>query len=369
VQTGLRAAIDEHGKESIATYLGNPTAHSLDTQTFIRVLLRAIGSRQRYSAATVDQAPKQVASGYLFGSAAAVAIPDIDRTDFLLILGANPLVSNGSLCVAPDWPGRMKAIRARGGKIVTVDPRRTRTAVKSDEWIGIRPATDAAWLLSLIHVIFAEQLADPGERLTPYLAGLAEIRALSAEFSPAVTERYTSVSAEVTTRLAREFAAAKRAVAYGRMGTTTTRFGTITSWLIDVLNTITGNLDEPGGAMFARPAIGGLLPAAEPGGRGFAIGRSRTRVRGLPEVLGEFPVAALAEEITTPGPGQVRTLITVAGNPVSVHSRQRGARSGSTTLPCTFRSGACCATCSHVSEPRRRRPRCARSWSSCWPPC
>jgi anaerobic selenocysteine-containing dehydrogenase len=309
----LPALLEAHGRDACAVYLGNPSAHSLAATLYGRVLLKAIGTKNIFSASTVDQYPKQMASALMFGTGLSIAIPDLDRTDFLLILGANPVASNGSLMTAPDVRGRLRAIRARGGKIVVVDPRRTRTAKEADEHLFIRPGTDALLLFALVNVIFEEALATPVD----HVAGLDEVRELARDFTPEAVSGATGIHAETIRRLARELAGAPTAAVYGRIGTTTQLFGTTASWLVDVLNAITGNLDRPGGAMFPRAAAGAANTRGEGGsGRGVAFGRWRSRVRGLGEIFGELPVATLSDEIETPGEGQVRALITVAGNPV-----------------------------------------------------
>jgi len=308
-----------HGREAVGVYLGNPGAHSLSLMLYNRLLLQALGTRRRFSASTVDQMPKQVAAGYMFGTGVSVAVPDLDRTDLLVMLGANPYASNGSMCTAPDFPGRIEAIRSRGGRVVVIDPRRSRTAEEADQWIAVRPGSDAVLLMSLVHVLFDEGLVDPGDRMSPLLAGLDEIRRACESFTPEATSEATGVDPEVVRALARELAAAPSAAVYGRIGTTTTEFGTTASWLVDVVNTLTGNLDRPGGVMFAVPATGGPTTRGKPGqGSGFRIGRGggRTVVSGHPEVMGEYPVAALAEEITDAGDERIRALVTVAGNPV-----------------------------------------------------
>ncbi|WP_320672150.1 molybdopterin-dependent oxidoreductase [Patulibacter defluvii] len=293
----------------VAVYLGNPAAHGLSAMLYGRVLLKALRTRSIFSASTLDQYPKQLATAHLFGSGATVPVPDLDRTDHLLILGANPVVSNGSLMTAPDVRGRLQAIRARGGKVVVVDPRRTRTAREADQHLAIRPGGDAAWLMALLHVLAAEGLTTPGE----HLAGLDEVLAAAEPFTPEAVAAVTGIAPEVTRTAARELAAAPRACVYGRIGTTTQRFGATASWLVDVLNAVTGNLDRPGGAMFPLPAHGKRGAGR---GRGARFGRWTSRVRGVGEVFGELPAACLAEELETPGPGQVRALITIAGNPV-----------------------------------------------------
>jgi anaerobic selenocysteine-containing dehydrogenase len=312
----LPPLLAEHGRSSVAVYLGNPNVHDHAASIYTSALIKAIGTDQRYSASTVDQMPKQVASGLMFGTGLSVAVPDIDRTDLLFVLGANPMVSNGSLLTAPDLPGRLAALRARGGRLVVIDPSRTRTAAIADEHLAIRPTTDALLLAAMAQVLFAEDLVDLGPA-GPWISGVDEVAGVVAEFTPEVVQASTGIPAATIRRLARELAAAPTAAVYGRMGTTTTAYGTLTSWLVDVLNVLTGNLDRPGGVMFTKAAAGAENAAGPPGtGRGVLIpGRRATRVRGLTSVLGELPVAALAEEIDTPGPGQVRGLITVAGNP------------------------------------------------------
>jgi anaerobic selenocysteine-containing dehydrogenase len=252
----------------------------------------------------------------MFGGGLTVPVPDVDRTDYLLMLGANPFASNGSLATAPDWPGRIEALIARGGKLVVVDPRRSRTAEAATEHVAVKPGADAFLLMAMVNVLGAEGLVDPGPN-GEYLAGVDEVLAVAAPFTPEATAPVTGVDADTVRRLARELAAAPTACVYGRIGTTTAEFGTITSWLVDVLNALTGNLDRPGGAMFTKAAAGSSNTRGTPRyGRGVRLHRRRSRVRGAPETLGELPVACLAEEIDTPGEGQVRALVTVAGNPV-----------------------------------------------------
>ncbi len=317
VERLLLPVIERHGREALAVYIGNPTAHNLSPMLFNRTLIQALGTRQRYSASTVDQMPKQVAAGYMFGTAVTIPVPDLDRTDYLLMLGANPYASNGSLCTAPDFPGRLEALRARGGTLVVVDPRRSRTVEEADEWLAVRPGTDALLLMGLVHTLFDEGLVDPGPHVAGHLDGLDEVQALAVPFAPEAVASACGIDAVVIRRIARELAAAPSAAVYGRIGTCTQAFGTTASWLIDVLNVLTGNLDRPGGAMFALPAAGGATTRGTPGkGPGFRIGRGRTKVRGLPEVLGEYPVVALAEEIDGDHDDRVRALVTVAGNPV-----------------------------------------------------
>ncbi len=311
----LPPIIEAHGPNAVGVYLGNPGVHNLSLALYGRVLLKALRTRSVFTASTVDQMPKQVSVGHMFGTGLSVPIPDVDRTDHMLILGANPLASNGSLMTAPDMRGRLRAIRARGGKVVVIDPRRTRTAAEADEHHFIRPGTDALLLAGMVHTLFDEGLVAPG-RLSAHLNGLDDVRALTEGFAPEEVAGACAIPAAEIRRLARELAAAARAVVYGRIGTCTQEFGTLASWLVDVLNVLTGNLDREGGAMFPLAAASQTNAQGAPGqGRGVKFGRWVSRVRGLPEAYGELPVATMAEEIDTPGEGQVRALITIAGNP------------------------------------------------------
>jgi anaerobic selenocysteine-containing dehydrogenase len=312
----LSPLLAEHGRNAVAVYIGNPNAHNLSSLAYGPVWLRALGSQNIYSASTVDQMPKQVSAGLMFGTMLSVPVPDVDRTDHLLILGANPLVSNGSLLTAPDMRGRLRRIRERGGKVVVVDPRRTRTADEADEHHFIRPGTDALLLAAMACTLVEEDLVDPG-RLNEHVNGLEDVTALVRDFAPELVAGACGIEADEIRRMARELAAAPRAAVYARIGTCTQEFGTLASWLVDVLNVLTGNLDREGGAMFPLAAAGQRNSSGTSGtGKGARIGRWHSRVRGLPETYGELPVSCLAEEIETPGEGQVRALVTVAGNPV-----------------------------------------------------
>lgn len=302
----------QHGRDAVGVYLGNPNVHNLAGTLYSRPLLKALGTRNIFSASTVDQMPKHVSCGLLFGDPGAIPVPDLDRCDWLLMLGANPFESNGSLCTAPDFPRRMQDIRARGGRIVVVDPKRTRTAEHASEHLPIRPGSDALLLLAMLQVVFREGLVSLG-RLHDHVLGLGELEQLVRPFTPEAVEVATAVPAATVERLARELATTERAAVYGRMGTNTVRFGTLTSWAIDALNLVTGHLDTPGGAMFALPAH--ATPKVAGPGAGFSVGRYRSRVKGYPEVRGEFPAATIADEIETPGEGQIRALFVVAGNP------------------------------------------------------
>lgn len=316
VADGLQRVIDAHGGRSVGIYLGNPSAHTIAGGLYAPQLIRALGTRHVYTASTLDQMPKQVACGYLFGNPFAFTVPDVDRTDHLIIIGANPLVSNGSLATAGDFAGKLRALRRRGGMLTVIDPNRTRTAELADTHIAPRPGTDAALLFAVVHVLFDEDLVSPDlGGLFDVVSGVDQIRAASADFIPEVVAEHCGLEALTIRELARSLAAAPRAAVYGRLGTSTVRFGTLTSWLVDVLNVLTGNLDRPGGAMFATSPIGPSPRPARPG-RGFTVGRWHSRVSGHPETTSEMPTATLAEEIEAPGDGQIKALITVAGNPV-----------------------------------------------------
>ncbi len=310
VERRLTSIVQAHGANAVAAYVGNPNVHNFGNGLALRPLLKALRTRNVYSASTVDQMPKHVSCGLVFGHPLLIPVPDIDRTDFLLLLGANPLESNGSLATAPDWPGRLAAIRARGGTVVVVDPRRTRTAERADRHLTIRPGTDAALLAGLARVLVTEGLTRPG-RLAELTVGVEALGQALGPFDTGRVEALTGVPADAVVSLARELAAAPTAAVYGRIGTHTTRYGTLAAWLVDVLNVLTGNLDRPGGAMFPHAAH----ERRQRQRRGFRTGRWHSRVRGLPEALGELPVATLADEIEEPGEGQVRALITVGGNP------------------------------------------------------
>ena len=315
VERLFTAVTGAHGREAVAVYLGNPTVHNLSGQLYAKAFLKALGTRNVFSASTVDQRPKELAAAWLFGGGLTIPVPDVDRTDFLLVLGANPYASNGSLATAPDWPGRIEAMRARGGRLVVVDPRRSRTAQEADLHLAIRPGTDALLLAALVTELNRTGRIDPGP-IADVVRGLPEVLEALAPFTPESVADTVGIAAEVIEALAADLAAAPTAAVYGRIGTTTAEFGTLASWLVEVLNVGTGNLDRPGGAMFTRAAAGASNTRGTPRvGRGFQSGRHRSRVRDLPETMGELPAACLAEEIDTPGPGQVRALFTVAGNP------------------------------------------------------
>ncbi|MET7574440.1 molybdopterin oxidoreductase family protein [Streptomyces sp. NPDC005492] len=316
VAAGLRPVVERYGPHAVGVVLGNPNVHTMAGALYPQVLLGALGTRSVFTASTVDQMPKHVSCGLLYGDANAIPVPDLDHTDHLLLIGANPLESNGSLCTAADFPGKLKALKARGGTLTVIDPRRTRTAKLADRHITVRPGGDALLLAAMTHVLFDEHLVDMGE-LAAHVQGIDELREHMRDFTPEAVAEASGVDAAEIRALARELAAAPTAAVYGRIGSCTVPHGTLASWLVDVLNILTGNLDRPGGALFPQAATDRTPRPAGPG-RGFALGRWHSRVSQYPEAKGELPLSALAEEIdTATAEGEpIRTLIAVAANPV-----------------------------------------------------
>lgn len=321
----------EHGNDAVGIYLGNPNVHNVSSSLYAPALVKALGTRMVFSASTVDQMPQQIAVGLMYGTGLSVPVPDIDRMDYLLVLGANPLVSNGSMWTAPDMPRRLRDLRRRGGRLVVVDPIRTRTAEAADEHLRIRPGTDGFLVAAIVRTLFDEDLVSLGSAETYVADGsVAAIREACAPFAPADVADLTGIPADDIVRIARELAGAGAAAVYGRMGTSTAgitladgtvqSFGTAASWWIAVANLLTGNLDRPGGVMWPLPVSGGPSTSGTPGrGRGVRVpGSHRSRVRGVGTFLGELPAACLAEEIDTPTDEgtPIRALITIAGNPV-----------------------------------------------------
>ena len=310
---GLRRVREEHGRNAVAVYWGNPIIHNHGTLVVRRGVNVALGTRNVFGAGSQDVSPRFATSFHLYGSSLSIPVPDVDRCDWFLCVGANPVVSNGSVMTAPDMRGRLRALRARGGKLVVVDPRRTETAAEADEHVAIRPGTDAALLLAMSAVIVRS-----GRAARDFLRARSEgwdrvetrLRSLDLD----ACARLSGVPVETIARLARELAERSAPVAYSRVGVCNGRFGTLGTYATDLLNAVAGRLGRVGGAMFPTPAIDVRRVLRVTGEDGHS--RWRTRVRGLPETLGEVPSAALAEEIETPGEGQVRALLTYAGNPV-----------------------------------------------------
>ncbi len=309
----MRAIQKAHGPNSVGIYLGNPNAHNLGNAIFLPQFFKAVGSTSRFSSASADQLPHHVAANYMFGAGMAISVPDINRTEFMLIIGANPMVSNGSMMTAAGMPKRLKAIQQRGGQVVVLDPRRTETAKVADRHYFVKPESDALLLLAMIQHLTATDQVNL-RHLSDMVSGVDAVIAATAEFSAEAVTDSVGMAAEDIRLLADDFAAADSAVCYSRMGASTQSFGGLCQWATLVLNIITGNFDRPGGAMFPQPAFD-LLARVQPG-KPNSYGRYQSRVRNLPFFNGEFPVATLADEIQTPGDGQIKAMFTVAGNPV-----------------------------------------------------
>lgn len=316
IERRLPPILAAQGRDAVALSIGNPAAHKIGLLLYGARLGRALGTKNIYSASTLDQMPKQLSVGLMFGQWLSIPIPDLVRTDLLLILGANPVASNGSLWTVPDFRGKAKAMQARGGKMIVVDPRRSETAELADSHLFIRPGGDAYLLAGIIHTLYAEGLTKLG-RLAEHTAGVDELRDATAQLTPEAMAPHCGIAADQIRELARTLAAAERACVYGRIGTCVYELGTVTSWLVDAVNVLLGQLDSPGGAMFSKAATFAANTAGPSGrGKGVVTGRRHSRVSGAPEVYGEFPMTLLAEEIETPGDGQIRALVTVASNPV-----------------------------------------------------
>jgi anaerobic selenocysteine-containing dehydrogenase len=316
IERRLPPLMAAHGRNATGIVVGNPAAHKIGLLTYFPKLARALGTKNVFSASTLDQMPKQLASGLMFGHWLSVALPDIARTDLMLVIGANPLASNGSMWTVPDFKGKAKALRARGGRLVVIDPRRTETAAMADAHHFIRPGADVFLLAALVNTLFDEKLVRLGA-VAEWVNGIEEVGVALAPFTPEAVAERCALPADTIRQLARELANTPRAVVYARIGTCTQTYGTLASWLVDVLNTLTGHLDMPGGMLFAKSAAFGSNTVGNPGvGKGVATGRHFARVSGAPEVMGELPITCLAEEIETPGDGQIRALITVGTNPV-----------------------------------------------------
>ncbi|MFV1992085.1 MAG: molybdopterin-dependent oxidoreductase, partial [Acidimicrobiales bacterium] len=307
-----RLADSDFASNERGVYLGNPSIHNPAGALYTKPLLRALGTFNIFSASTVDQMPRHISSALMYGDASLFALPDIDRTDYLLILGADPMVSNGSLATAPDWPGRMKAIQDRGGKITVVDPRFSKTAKIADEYLPVVPGTDALLLAGLIRAIVEADAVDLGTAAA-HVAGVDEALASISTMTPERVATRTGIDADVIRRIASEFSSSNSAAVYGRIGVHTTQFGTLASWLTDLLAIVTGNLDVAGGLMFGQSAHG--RSATKPGGSGFTMSRWQSAITGADERNGEFPVATLAQSITSSAGQRIRLLLTVAGNP------------------------------------------------------
>lgn len=314
VASRLRNIQAKHGNNAVGIYLGNPTIHNMGSMLTLMPFLSTLGTANRYSATSVDQLAPMLVAMKMFGNQLMLPVPDIDRTDMMICLGANPMASNGSLMTAPGFKDRVKALQGRGGKLIVIDPRRTETAAIADEHHYIRPGTDALLLMAMLHTLFRQDLVNTG-RLTNHLQGLNIVKNMVVGFTPQKVARVTGLKAKDIRQLAIQFAKSPSACFYGRMGASTQEFGTLTNWLITLFNTLTGNLDEPGGVMFTRPAVD-LPGLADIAGQTGTFNSRKSRVRKYPEFGGEFPATTLADEILTSGKGQIRAMITSAGNPV-----------------------------------------------------
>jgi anaerobic selenocysteine-containing dehydrogenase len=316
IEKRLPPVIAAHGRNATGVVVGNPSAHKIGLLTYFGKLARALGTKNVFSASTLDQMPKQLASGLMYGHWLSTALPDISRTDLMLVIGANPLASNGSMWTVPDFKGKARALQARGGQLIVIDPRRTETATLADAHHFIRPGSDVFLLAAMVHTLFAENLVTLG-RVAEWVVGVNDVQQAMAPFSAEAVAARCGMGADTIRALARQLATTPRAAVYGRIGTCTQEYGTLASWLVDVLNTLTGHLDTEGGMLFAKSAAFATNTAGKPGvGKGVTTGRHHARVSGAPEVYGELPLTCIAEEIETPGEGQLRALITVATNPV-----------------------------------------------------
>ena len=327
----LPPILAQQGRDAVAVTLGNPVAHKLSLLVYGARLIRSLATKNIFSASTLDQMPKQLSSGLMYGGWFSVPVPDVERSDLLIVLGANPAASNGSLWTVPDFRGKAKALRARGGQLIVIDPRRSETADLADRHLFVRPGGDAFLLLGMLHSLFAAREQHPLRlgRLTEHTNGLDDVidAILIPEFAPEAMAARCGIDATVIRQLTRQLADTPHAALYARIGTCTQEFGTLNSWLVDVINLVTGHLDEEGGAMFPKAAAFAANTQGKPGsGRGVPLGRHRSRVAQAPEVFGELPITCLAEEIETAGPGQVKALITLGSNPVL--SAPNGARLG-----------------------------------------
>lgn len=310
----LHAIRTEFGRNAIGAYLGNPNVHNHGSMIAMLPFLRALGTQNRFSATSNDQLPHMLASLEMFGHQALFPIPDIDHTDLFICIGGNPMASNGSLMTVADFRGRLKDLKARGGQLIVIDPRRTETAGQADEFHFIRPASDALLLMAMVHTLFDENLADLG-RVGTWCKDLDLVKLASLPFSPEAVAGHTGIDAVTTRTLARRLAKTEKALIYGRLGTSTQAFGGIATWLINLLNILTGKLDNVGGVLFSQPAID-MIELGAMGGQKGHFARRFSRVKKLPEFGGEFPASTIADEILTPGEGQIRAFVTVAGNPV-----------------------------------------------------
>lgn len=310
VEQGIKAVQEKHGDDAVGVYSGNPNVHNLGSMLFSSRLLKAVRTKNRFSATSVDQLPHHFASQFMLGNSIQLPVPDIDRTHYFLVFGANPIASNGSIMSAAGMPRRIKDLQERSGKMVVIDPRRSETAQRADEHFFIRPGTDVYLLGAILKLI----LSNHPTQLPDYYKGYEELPPLFEKFSAEKVADITGVAADEIERIANEFATAESAVCYGRMGVSVQEHGALCQWIIYLINMASGNFDSPGGMMCANPAID--VVHTKPEGTMYSYDRWKSRVRGLPEFGNELPAAVMAEEMLTEGEGQIKAFICNAGNPV-----------------------------------------------------
>lgn len=319
VETKLNAIRDKYGPDALGLYMGNPGVHNTGTGLFFFDFAKALGTKNRFASHSLDQLPQMFVNGEMFGHQAMFPVPDLERTSYFLALGANPLVSNGSIMSTPDIQGKLKALQSRGGKFVVIDPRKTRSAKLADEHYFIRPGTDVLFLLAFVHTLFEQQLLRT-EQIESFTDGIQEIQELSKAYSPETVAPLIGIDATAIRQMVHDFCAADKAICYGRLGVSVQAYGSLCHWLINTINILTGNIDRAGGVMFPQPAMD-FVKLLKHEAKAF---RWKSRVRGLPEVASDLPTAVMAEEMLTPGPGQIKAMITLAGNPIlsAPNSRQ-----------------------------------------------
>lgn len=311
VEAKLNAIRDKYGPDSLGLYMGNPGVHNTGTGLFFFDFAKALGTKNRFASHSLDQLPQMFVNGEMFGHQAMFPVPDLERTSYFLALGANPLVSNGSIMSTPDIQGKLKSLQARGGKFVVIDPRRTRSAKLADEHFFIRPGTDVLFLLAFVHVLFEQKLLRV-DKVAAYTDGIQTIGELTQAYSPELVAPLIGIEASVIRQIVQDFCAAEEAICYGRLGVSVQEYGSLCHWLINSINILTGNIDQAGGVMFPLPAMD-FVKLLKHEAKAF---RWKSRVRGLPEVASDLPSTVMAEEMLTPGEGQIKAMITLAGNPV-----------------------------------------------------
>jgi len=309
-EIAARHAAITAGPKVAGVYLGNPNAHNYSSSFSMRGLTKAWGAKGIYSASTLDQLPHMIAQKWVYGHNALYPVPDIDRTQYMVIVGGNPLASNGSLWTVPNVKKRFQRLQERGGRLVVIDPRKTETAHIADDHHFIRPGTDTAFFLGILLALDKAGLINP-DRIEPMLDKWGEAWAAFRAYDLDALSDYCGVPAGTMDAIAKELSNGQPAIMYGRLGVSVTRFGTLNHYLINLINIATGNLDREGGVMFPDS----IIDPVERSGTG-SYGRYKNRLSGSPECLGELPAAELAAEISTPGEGQIGALLTIAGNPV-----------------------------------------------------